>query len=57
MIAGYHGSINHFEEVIGDCAVAYTDQVESDYATFVKAGRRGRLKSDLSPNDLATALR
>ena len=57
MIAGYLGSIDHFDEAIGDYAVAYTDQVERDYDTFVKAVRSGRLKSDLSPSRLATALR
>jgi uncharacterized protein (DUF2252 family) len=57
MIAGYLGSIDHFDEAIGDYAVAYADQVERDYATFVKAVRSGRLKSDLSPSRLATALR
>ena len=56
MIAGYLGSIDHFDEAIGDYAVAYADQVERDYATFVKAVRSGRLKSDLSPSRLATAL-
>jgi uncharacterized protein (DUF2252 family) len=57
MIAGYLGSIDHFDEAIGDYAVAYADQVERDYATFVKAVRSGRLKTDVSPSRLATALR
>ncbi|MFZ1118875.1 MAG: DUF2252 domain-containing protein [Candidatus Binataceae bacterium] len=57
MIAGYLGSIDHFDEAIGDYAVGYADQVERDYETFVKAIRSGRLKSDLSPSRLATALR
>jgi uncharacterized protein (DUF2252 family) len=57
MIAGYLGSIDHFDEAIGDYAVAYADQVERDYETFVKAVRSGRLKSDLSPSRLAIALR
>ena len=57
MIAGYLGSIDHFDEAIGDYAVAYADQVERDYRTFVKAVRSGRLKSDLSPSRLETALR
>jgi uncharacterized protein (DUF2252 family) len=56
MIAGYLGSIDHFDQAIGDYAVAYADQVERDYATFVKVVRSGRLKSDLSPSRLATAL-
>jgi Uncharacterized protein conserved in bacteria (DUF2252) len=57
MIAGYLGSIDHFDEAIGDYAVGYGDQVERDYKTFVKAVRDGRLKPDLSPSRLATALR
>jgi uncharacterized protein (DUF2252 family) len=57
MIAGYLGSIDHFDEAIGDYSVAYADQVERDYATFVKAVRKGRLKSDLNRSRLATALR
>lgn len=57
MIAGYLGSIDHFDEAIGDYAVAYADQVERDYETFVKAVRNGRLKSDLSESQLATVLR
>jgi uncharacterized protein (DUF2252 family) len=57
MIAGYLGSTDRFDEAIGDYAVAYADQVERDYATFVKAVRDGRLKSDISPSRLAAALR
>ena len=57
MIAGYLGSIDHFEEAIGDYAVDYADQVERDYETFVKAVHKGHLKSDLSPSRLVTALR
>jgi uncharacterized protein (DUF2252 family) len=57
MIAGYLGSIDRFDEAIGDYSVAYADQVERDYKTFVQAVRSGRLKSDLSASRLATALR
>ena len=57
MIAGYLGSIAHFDEAIGDYAVGYADQVERDYETFVKAVRSGRLKTDVSPSRLETALR
>jgi len=57
MVSGYLGSIDHFDEAIGDYAVGYADQVERDYETFVNAVRSGRLKSDLSPSRLATALR
>ena len=56
-IAGYLGAKDDFEEALGDYALAYADQVERDYATFSKAVRSGRLKSDLSENELATALR
>jgi len=35
----------------------YADQGERDYGVFVKAVRNGRLKSDLGPTRLATALR
>ena len=57
MIAGYLGKSEEFDEAIGDYAVAYADEVERDYATFVTAVRNGRLKSDLSPNQLETVLR
>jgi hypothetical protein len=57
IIAGYLGSSDQFDEAIGDYAVAYADQVERDYETFVKAVRSGRLKTDLSPSRLTTALR
>lgn len=57
MIAGYLGSKDHFDEAIGDYAVAYADQVERDHATFVAAIRAGRLKSDLSMSRLEAALR
>jgi hypothetical protein len=57
MIAGYLGRLDHFDQAIGDYAVAYADQVEKDYETFVKAVRSGRLKSDISPSRLSTALR
>jgi uncharacterized protein (DUF2252 family) len=57
MIAGYLGSTDKFDRAIGDYATAYADQVEGDYATFAKAVSSGRLKSDVSPNRLATALR
>jgi uncharacterized protein (DUF2252 family) len=57
MIAGYLGNSDQFDEAIGDYAVAYADQVELDYKTFVKAVSSGRLKTDLSPSRLATMLR
>jgi len=57
MIAGYLGTGDQFDEAIGDYAVAYADQVERDYKTLVQAVRSGRLKTDVSPSRLATALR
>ena len=57
MIAGYLGSSDQFDEAIGDYAVAYADEVERDYKTFVRAIRSGRLKTDVSPSRLETALR
>jgi uncharacterized protein (DUF2252 family) len=56
MIAGYLGKLDHFDQAIGDYAVAYADQVEQDYATFAGAVRSGRLKSDVSPSRLSTML-
>ena len=57
MIAGYLGSSDQFDEAIGDYAVAYANEVERDYKTFVRAIRSGRLKTDVSPSRLETALR
>lgn len=57
MIAGYLGSTDKFDKAIGDCAVAYADQVERDYAIFVKAASSGRLKSDASSNSRINGLR
>jgi uncharacterized protein (DUF2252 family) len=57
MIAGYLGSNDHFDQAIGDYAVAYADQVERDYASFVAAIRTGQLKTDLSTSRLEAALR
>ena len=51
------GSGGAFDAAVGDFAMAYADQVERDYATFVRAVRTGRLKSDVSPSPLETALR
>jgi uncharacterized protein (DUF2252 family) len=56
-IAGYLGSSDQFDEAIGDYAVAYADEIERDYGTFVRAVRSGRLKTDASPSRLETALR
>jgi hypothetical protein len=57
MIAGYLGSNDRFDEALGDYAVAYADQVERDYASFVAAIRAGQLKTDLSTSRLKAAVR
>ena len=57
MIGGYLGSSDQFDQAIEDYAVAYADQVERDYATFVAAVRNGRLRSDISASRLETLLR
>ena len=41
VIAGYLGSIDHFDEAIGDYAVAYADQVERDYQTSSRRSAAG----------------
>jgi uncharacterized protein (DUF2252 family) len=56
-IAGYLGAKDDFDVALGDYALAYADQVDRDYATLRRAVASGRLKSDLSDNELATALR
>jgi uncharacterized protein (DUF2252 family) len=56
-VAGYLGKSDAFDVAIGDYAVAYADQVERDYDVFMKGIRSGRVKTDLSASDLATAVR
>ena len=57
MISGYLGKSDAFDAAIVDYAVGYADQVERDYAAFALAIRGGRLKSDLSGDELATMVR
>ena len=57
MIAGYLGGSDQFDEAIGDYAVAYANEVERYYRSFVRAVRSGRLKTDISPSRLETTLR
>ncbi|MDI1287442.1 MAG: DUF2252 domain-containing protein [Reyranella sp.] len=45
LIAGYIGSSEVFDDVIGEFAVEYADQTQRDYRTFVKAIRQGRIKA------------
>jgi len=56
-IAGYLGKSDEFDQAIGDYAVGYANQVERDYAAFIRAIRIGRLKTDLSRNQLETTIR
>jgi len=56
-IAGYLGKSDAFDQAIGDYAVAYADQMERDYATFIRAIKDGRLKTDLSRSQLETLIK
>ena len=42
-IAGYLGSGSVFDDALGDFAVAYADQSESDFAAFTDAIESGRI--------------
>jgi NAD(P)H-dependent flavin oxidoreductase YrpB (nitropropane dioxygenase family) len=44
MISGYMGSSEIFDEAIGEFAVEYADQNESDYKRFVNAVREGKIE-------------
>lgn len=44
-ISGYLGKSDIFDGSIADFSVAYADQTERDYESFVKAIRRGRLEA------------
>ena len=56
-IAGYLGKSDVFDQAIGDYAFTYADQVERDYATFAKAIKEGRLKTDLSRGQLENLIK
>lgn len=56
-IAGYVGTGSTFDKAIADYAVAYADQVETDFRTFQSAVRSGRLPVDTQFGDLEMALR
>jgi uncharacterized protein (DUF2252 family) len=43
MIAGYLGTSDAFDEAIGDFALAYADQAESDHALLKAAVRKGKI--------------
>ena len=44
-IAGYLGKTEAFDEAIAKFAIAYADQTERDYASFLKAIRAGRIRA------------
>jgi uncharacterized protein (DUF2252 family) len=44
-IAGYLGKTEAFDEAIATFAVAYADQAERDYRSFLKAIRAGRIRA------------
>ena len=44
MMSGYMGSGQTFDDAIGEFAVEYADQNRSDYRTFVRAVREGKIQ-------------
>ena len=44
-ISGYLGKSDKFDRSIADFSIAYADQAERDYECFLKAIRKGRLKT------------
>ena len=44
-ISGYLGKSDKFDRAIADFSIAYADQAERDYESFVKAIRKGRLEA------------
>ena len=44
-ISGYLGKSDTFDRAIADFSIAYADQAERDYESFVKAIRKGRLQA------------
>lgn len=49
-ISGYLGTSDIFDRSIADFSVAYVDQTERDYKSFVKAINKGRLKALVEAN-------
>ena len=45
LIAGYMGKTEAFDEALSKFAVAYADQTERDYVSFVKAIRAGQIRA------------
>jgi uncharacterized protein (DUF2252 family) len=56
-IAGYLGNATTFDEAVADYAVAYADQVETDFAAFQFAIRSGRVTTDTVSAELEQTLR
>jgi len=50
LISGYLGQGGVFDEAIGDFAVAYADQTESDWKVFLAAIKSGRITASDSPS-------
>ena len=45
MITGYMGASGTFDDAIGEFAMEYADQNESDYRVFVTAVKEGRIQA------------
>jgi uncharacterized protein (DUF2252 family) len=56
-LSGYLGTNDVFDESIADYAIAYADQVERDFASFLAAIRFGRFPIDTVPSDIEQAVR
>jgi Uncharacterized protein conserved in bacteria (DUF2252) len=46
MIAGYLGSSDQYDDALAKYSEAYADQAETNYETFQKAIRSGRLSTE-----------
>jgi predicted alpha/beta hydrolase len=56
-IAGYLGKGESFVDALAKYAVAYADQVETDFETFQRAVRAGRFPVDTLPDEMEQAIR
>jgi uncharacterized protein (DUF2252 family) len=56
-IAGYLGSTGVFDAAVADYALAYVDQVETDYESFRAAIRAGRFPVETLPSAIEQAIR
>jgi hypothetical protein len=45
LISGYLGNSDAFDQAVATFALAYADQVQRDYETFVAAVRDGKLQA------------